>query len=78
MANDRVYLRCRTCGEAYMLAKWYPGDGFTPKATGYDSLGDWIETHDDCVPIALELPPDGGFHTVSERNLVDLRESLDR
>ena len=40
MANDRIYLRCKECGETLYFAKWYPGSVIMR-----DGIAQWINEH---------------------------------
>jgi hypothetical protein len=64
MANDRLYLICRVCGDSCMLFKYYPGGGFIPPESiaGPDGgrIGNWIDEHIHTfdTPIPLENVPE--------------------
>ena len=52
MANDRVLIKCKGCGDTIVLLKMYPGNiytpGFTPRGEGYGWLFEfnhWAEDH---------------------------------
>lgn len=47
MANDRLYMRCRTCGEAKMLAKYYPGP-HSLEIWDSDAMSKWMSDHLEC------------------------------
>ena len=54
MANNRAYLQCHICrGDAFYLAKWYPGSGWY--RDGEIRLTEWLESHTLC---ALEVGDD--------------------
>lgn len=44
MANDRMFLRCRACGDMLPLAKHYLDGWFNSVAVGED-MGSWIDKH---------------------------------
>ena len=50
MANNRMYLRCRKCGETLMLAKYYPTTGYTVFNPFYKSslMDAFFEVHKYC------------------------------
>lgn len=77
MANDRIWMRCKSCEEIYYLAKWYPTAGFLARGylqglappsdiSSYDDFAAWIESHSNCVPYGNSLPPGGGFEIINE------------
>lgn len=43
MANDRMFMRCRVCGEMIGLGKHF-GDGWYNAPAG-DALQEWIDKH---------------------------------
>ena len=47
MANDRIYFKCRHCGETAMLAKYWPSSG---EVTSPDFIGNWVAKHMGCSP----------------------------
>ncbi len=47
MANDRVMIRCDSCGGWKMLLKHFAGIG--PKARGNEIL-EWLDSHAECHP----------------------------
>ena len=66
MANDRLYFKCRNCGETKMLAKYYPTMGhgiWFP-----DAVSDWVKTHMECSPNfgMSNLRGDGCFDVFAE------------
>lgn len=45
MANDRLYFKCKNCGEHQAFAKYYPGNygvWFPEK------MAEWVKTHMGC------------------------------
>jgi len=45
VANDRIHMKCRGCGDTLMLAKFYPADF----GVWYpDMVSKWIELHIPC------------------------------
>ncbi len=44
MANDRVMLKCKGCGERYCLLRYYPQHE-RPVAFVFDDLGPWLDKH---------------------------------
>lgn len=46
MANDRIFIRCDTCGGWKMLMKHYPGT----LATRDNGILEWIDAHGECHP----------------------------
>ena len=65
MANNRIYLRCRGCGEVLFLGKSYLGGFYYPS---YDDvplerrLNDFYEKHNYC-----SNPKHGGFIPYDEK-----------
>lgn len=49
MADDRIVIRCKTCGGWNTLLKHYAGTG--PKANGFDTQ--WLDGHANCHPSLL-------------------------
>ena len=48
MANDLIFLKCRTCGHTKMLAKYYPTLGH---GVWYpDEVSRFVEKHMECSP----------------------------
>jgi hypothetical protein len=44
MANDRIAIRCKYCGEGYTIAKYYPGNLYLLHDV-HLSLGEWLAYH---------------------------------
>lgn len=49
MANNRMYIRCRKCGHAYMLAKHMACPWGVNSDVDRDSLGEFLAEHSYCV-----------------------------
>lgn len=71
MANDRIYLVCRSCNQAMALWKQYPSGGYAPPAEPgpYQGiLGRFIthhlEAHD--LECSDSFGPDAPFYTATE------------
>lgn len=66
MANDRLFFKCRHCGETKMLAKYYPtlGHGIWFPA----KVSEWVETHMECSPAfgQMDLAGDRCFDLFAE------------
>lgn len=68
MANDRVFLVCKTCHKATLLYKFYPGVPFMYR-DALPGLDKFIEQHVvGCHPRGLEgnLGGDPGFFLITE------------
>ena len=66
MANDRIFFKCRGCGETKMLAKYYPTIGhgiWFP-----ESVSEWVEKHMECSPNfgGMDLKGDRCFDLFTE------------
>lgn len=62
MANDRIFIRCRKCGEQKMLAKYYP----TIARYGVD-VSDFVSEHlANCIEGAPMYLPDRVFDLLTE------------
>jgi hypothetical protein len=48
MANDRIYFKCRHCGETKLLAKYYPTLGHGVWFP--EEMCKWVEHHMECSP----------------------------
>jgi hypothetical protein len=73
MANDRIYLRCKTCKETVMLWKHYPVGTYLGGAEGgYEGDGAevlaFLQRHILCHPRCRRgtLGGDPGYETVTE------------
>ncbi len=74
MANDRLFLRCRGCGECWMIVKYYPR-----KSSSYatiegsdeaNDLGTFLERHTDgCVAHEHDFGGEAPFDCVVESGL---------
>ena len=54
MANNRMYLRCRTCGDIFFLGKtydlgYYTLDDYYENKSLIDSLNDFYDEHNFCI-----------------------------
>ena len=68
MANNRIYIRCKACGQLLPLGKRYLSEYFyqcNDKADLYDRLNDFYLGHifcndngPDCFEIAYEYTPE--------------------
>jgi hypothetical protein len=69
MANDRVFIKCKTCGGWKMLLKHYPPTG--PAPSDNNILG-WLEKHAACHPhrYEMDLKGDPGFTLHTEDDLL--------
>ena len=64
MANDRIYLRCKTCEAQKLLYKYYPQrEGYANDA---DVLTAWMNEHLHERAYAMNLAGDPGFVLVTE------------
>ena len=50
MANNRMYIQCKECAEAFFLAKYYPNTGYYTSASYYSEdfiklFNDWLDKH---------------------------------
>jgi hypothetical protein len=53
MANDRIFFKCRHCGETKMLAKYYPTMGHG--VWDQDVVADWVGKHMMCSPAFYQM-----------------------
>jgi len=51
MANNRVYLRCKTCSDTVYLAKYYPNTGWYIPDT--DTLHSQLNNHTHCTASSI-------------------------
>lgn len=54
MANNRVSLQCKTCGQKILLAKYYPSTGWgaysSPSGTElFEFLDVFVDSHGQCA-----------------------------
>lgn len=64
MANDRLMMKCRECGETTMLAKYYPSGG---GVWNRDKVCDFVDKHmDECVPSGFDLDGNRVFDLYTE------------
>lgn len=66
MANDRIFLKCRHCGDCTMLAKYYPTIGHG--IWNHEKLDEWVDKHMQCSPHfgEIDLKGDRCFDLFSE------------
>lgn len=66
MANDRVIIKCKTCGAWKMLLKHFPGSLDTRNC----GLMEWLDSHGGCHPKlwAGDLGGDPGFELLTENS----------
>lgn len=49
MANDRLYMRCKVCGDYACIGKYYPGSPGT--VDNYSQVGEFLNHHlEHCQP----------------------------
>ena len=70
MANDRLYIVCKRCGEKRMLAKWW-GDHFEVPSHPVGPLGMWLTDHWLCEPQDDSF---GSFGLVNEAGKLEADE----
>lgn len=73
MANNRMYIRCRTCGEKYMIGKIYLEGYFIQerdKIKFYDGLEKFYNDHNFCTDEKLdkEINTENQFDIYYETN----------
>ena len=67
MANDRIYIRCKKCGEYVRIAKYW---GFYyNKVISSDSLGYWLDSHASCPSDSMTVD---NLELINEREVVAL------
>ena len=71
MANDRIWLRCKGCSQAVLLAKFYPAQGTGSYVPNFvpERLSRFMEQHiPTCHPRAftMSLEGDPGFDLVTD------------
>ena len=68
MANDRVFIKCETCGGWKMLLKFFPTSGLT---TRDNDILEWLDTHARCHPRSYNgnLGGDPGYTLHTEDSL---------
>ena len=45
MANNRIFIKCKVCGEDALLAKYYPSTGWYIKRLGIKNLDWFFDNH---------------------------------
>jgi len=51
MANDRIYLRCKGCGNQYLLLKYYPCNSYIWRP---EEIQEWMDQHiADCNELGM-------------------------
>jgi hypothetical protein len=65
MANDRVHIKCKSCGGWKMMLKHTFGTGPSPRENG---ILDWLERHSACHPKARspDLGGDPGYELYTD------------
>lgn len=48
MANNRMFLKCKGCGEYYVLAKYYPSTMWHTRREDNESFNEWLGKHTYC------------------------------
>jgi hypothetical protein len=77
MSNDRIFLVCKKCRRAIVLAKYYPGE-FTVTHS-QEELDDFMQTHQNtCYEITMFLDDDPRFEIVTENGLDTINEPYTR
>ena len=72
MANDRIWIKCTSCGEEILLTKYYPGLPLGELWHEPNMLCSWLEKHLEHHPelplhsLYLKGNPGLVFHTESE------------
>ena len=67
MADDRVFIKCKTCGGWKMLLKFYCGQGLTTRPGS--GILEWLDTHAVCNSFVVNLGGDPGFTLHTEEDL---------
>jgi hypothetical protein len=68
MSNDRLYLRCKKCGEHKLLLKYYPTGSHLWEP---DKLCDWMDLHwAACHNAPPELGNNPRFDLLTEEQLI--------
>lgn len=67
MANDRVFIVCKTCGAWKMLLKHFPGS----LGTRDNGILEWLDSHGACHPqyYNSDLQGNPGFKLATEDGL---------
>ena len=77
MANDRIRIACKTCGESICLYKFYPGGGYSKDNEGLgEILNEFFNEHvESCHPYrdAMYLYGEPGFFLYTESNEGDAK-----
>ena len=75
MANDRIYIRCKKCGEYVRIAKywclsrrWRWGSYYN-KVISSDSLDYWLDSHASCPSDSMTVD---NLELINEREVVAL------
>lgn len=77
VANDRVFIKCKTCGCWKMLLKFFPTDGLTTRDNG---ILEWLDAHRRCHPLSyaggLEGDPGYTLHTEDDETLDFAKQNM--
>ena len=67
MADDRVFIKCKTCGDSRMLMKFFSITGMRAAA----GIAEWIDGHSQCHPRLYDttLKGDPGFALLTESDV---------
>lgn len=78
MANDRLYLACRVCGDTCGMFKYYPSGGYIARelTDGPDGgyLGHWIDEH--IHTFDADVPPAQIPELVNETQVGEMQDEL--
>jgi hypothetical protein len=73
MANDRIYLTCKTCGERKMLVKYYP----SLSGSLGTNLEEWLYEHLHHGNFGMFLDGDPGFTLITESDPTFTHQATD-
>jgi len=48
MANNRMYLKCKGCGEKFCFAKYYPSTKWYIRQDDNKEFNEWLDKHTYC------------------------------
>lgn len=60
MANNRMFIYCRGCGERFTLARFFPTPGWSSRDTS-GRLAEYFRDHQDCYYATGDGEDDFGF-----------------